>query len=128
MKTIQVLPAIILFATAAIAQEIQPIPAEQAEKIGRKILATLGSPADAPFAVDADASKGAGIKAGDLGMLAQPDRKVTAEAVDAAGKEPVALGHLWMRMVVPSVNGTAADPAKLRTVTVKDGDTNSEVP
>jgi hypothetical protein len=78
--------------------------------------------------VDPDAEKPAAIKAsGETGLLALPDKKLTPESVAAAGKEIVALGHLWMRNVVPAVNNSAPDSAKLRTVAVADGDKEVKV-
>ena len=128
MKSMKLLPAILLIATCALSQEIQPMPAEQTAKIARKVAEALGSLTDAPFAVDADADKSVGIKAsGDTGLLAIPDRKLTAEAVANAGEAVSALGQLWMRNVVPAVNRASADPAKLRTVTVRDGEQDAKV-
>lgn len=128
MKSMKYLPVLLLLATCAIAEEIQPMPAEQAGKIARKVAAALGAPADAPFAVDGDADKSAGIKAsGETGLLAIPDRKLTAESVANAGKVVSALGQLWMRNVVPAVSNAAASPAQLRTVTVRDGDQEAKV-
>lgn len=128
MKPMKLLPAILLIATCAVAQEIQQMPAEQAGKIARKVAEALGSLTDAPFVVDGDADKSVGIKAsGETGLLAIPDRKLTAEAVANAGEAVSALGQLWMRNVVPAVNSASADPAKLRTVTVRDGDQEAKV-
>jgi hypothetical protein len=123
MITMKLVPALLVVAACAVAQEIQQVPVEQAGKIARKVTASLGSPSDAPFAVDPDVEKPAAIKgSGETGLLALPDRKLKPEALAAAGKETTALGHLWMRNVVPAVNNAAPDPAKLRTVTVADND------
>ena len=128
MKAMKLLPVLALISTFAVAQEIQQVPAEQAGKIERKVTEALGSPTDAPFAVDADAEKSAGIKgSGDVGLLAIPDKKLTVEKVAGAGREASALGQLWMRNVVPAVSSTAPDAAKLRTVTVHDGDKDAKV-
>ncbi len=128
MKPMKLLPAIFLIATCAVAQEIQQMPAEQSAKIARKVADALGSLTDAPFAVDGDADKSSGLKAsGETGLLAIPDRKLTAEIVANAGKEVTALGQLWMRNVVPAVNNASADPARLRTVSVRDGDQEAKV-
>ena len=87
MNPMKLLPAILLIATCAVAAEIQQMPAEQVAKIARLVGAALGSPSDVPFAVDADADKSAGIKGGgDTGLVAIPDRKLTAEAVANAGR------------------------------------------
>ena len=128
MKAMKFLSTILLIATCAVAEEIQRMPAEQAGKIALKVAAALGSPSDAPFSVDADADKSAGIKAsGETGLIAIPDRKLTAETVANAGKEVMALGQLWMRNVVPAVNNGAADPARLRRVIVRDGEQEATV-
>jgi len=124
----KLIPALLLIVTCAVAEEIQQVSAEQAGKIARKVTAALGSPSDAPFAVDPDVAKPAGIKAsGDTGLLAVPDRKLTPDALAAAGKESTALGHLWMRNIVPQVNNVAPERAKLRTVAVADNDTEVKV-
>ena len=62
MKAMKLLPILVLISSFAVAQEIQQLSAEQAGKIARKVAEALGSPTDAPFAVDADAEKSAGIK------------------------------------------------------------------
>ena len=129
MKT-KFIPALILLATFAFtsAQEIQQVPAEQAGKIARKVTAALGSPTDAPFPVEPDLEKPAGIKAsGETGLLALPDKKLKAESLAAAGKEATPLGHLWMRNITLAVNSVAPDPAKLRVVGVADGDKEVKV-
>ncbi len=128
MKTLKLIPLLTLIASFASAQGIQQMPAEQAEKIARRVTETLGSVSDAPFNVDADVTKSAGIKGGgDAGLLAIPDRKLTPDAVANAGKSGIAVGQLWMRKVVPAVNSAAPDAAKLRTVTVSDGDQQAKV-
>ncbi len=128
MKTLKLIPLLTFITAFASAEGVQQMPAEQAGKIARKVVETLGVPSDAPFSVDADISKSAGIKGGgDAGLLAIPDRKLTADVVADAGKTGTAVGQLWMRNVVPAVNSAAADPAKLRTVTVRDGDQEAKV-
>jgi len=47
-------------------------------------------------------------------LIALPDRKLTLGTFDAVGKEIAAVGHLWMRKVVPFVNGGPPEPAKLQ--------------
>jgi hypothetical protein len=124
----KLLPALLILTALATAQNIEQVPAEKALKIARKITAALGSPADAPFAVDADVEKPAAIKgSGETGLLALPDKKLTPEVLAAAGKEITAIGHLWMRNVVPAVNNGAPDPAKLRTVGVTEDEKEVKV-
>lgn len=122
MKT-PLLTTLLALTALAFAQDIQQVPAEQAAAIARKAVAALGQPADAPFAVDADTDKPAAIRAsGDVGLLAMPDKKLTPATLAATGKDTTALGQLWMRNIVPAPGGSAPDPAKLRTIAVKDKD------
>ena len=122
------IPALILIATTAFAQEIQQVPAAEAGKIARKVTAALGSPTDAPFAVDPDLEKPAGIKAsGETGLLALPDKKLKPESLAAAGQDVTPLGHLWMRNIVLAVNNAAPDPAKLRVIGIADNDKEVKV-
>jgi hypothetical protein len=126
----KLLPALLVLTSLTLAQNIEQIPAEKAGKIARAVTTALGSPADAPFAVDPDVEKLAGIKGpNDTGLLALPDKKLTPEALASAGKDTVALGHLWLRNIVPIVNNAAPEPAKLRTIAVaeKDGEVKVEV-
>jgi hypothetical protein len=124
----KLLSALVALTSFAIAQNIEQLSAEQAGKIARKVTASLGTPADAPFAVDPDVEKPAGIKgSGEVGLLALPDRKLTPAALASVGKETAALGHLWMRNVVPAASGSAPEPAKLRTVAVSDNDKEVKV-
>lgn len=117
------IPALLIFTSFAIAEEIQQVPADQAAKIALKLSAALGSPTDAPFAVEPDLEKPAGIKAsGETGLLALPDKKLKAESLAAAGKDVTPIGHLWMRNIVLAVNNAAPDPAKLRVIGIADKD------
>ncbi len=109
-------------ATVSLAQEIESVPQEKALAIARKLITTLGTPADAPVATDVDTDKAVSLKAGQAGLLAMPDKKLTSEALAAAGKEPLVIGQLWMHKVVPAVQKTAPSPDKLRSITVDDGD------
>jgi hypothetical protein len=109
------------------AQEVEPVPAEHTAGIAAKLLEVLGKPADAPLATEVDADKAVAIKAGKAGMLAMPDKKLSPATLDGAGKDPVAVGQLWMHLVVPQVDKTAPDPDKLRTLTVGDGEKEAKV-
>jgi hypothetical protein len=122
------LPALLALTSFTIAQNIEQVPAGQAGKIARKVTAALGSPADAPFAVDPDVEKPAAIKgSGDAGVLALPDRKLTPGTIASVAKDTAAFAHLWMRNVVPAVNNAAPDPAHLRTVAVSDNEKEVKV-
>ncbi len=128
MKAMKLITILALISTFAVAQEIQQVSPEQAGKIARKVTEAMGSPSDAPFAVDADVEKATAIKgSGEVGLLAIPDKMLTVEKVRGAGKALFALGQMWMRNVVPAVGNAAPDAAKLRTVTVHERDQDAKV-
>jgi hypothetical protein len=111
----KILIPLIALTTFSVAQEIEVVPAENAQRAARKITEHVGAVADAPFAMEPDTDKPAALKAGKAGLLAMPDRKLTVETLTGVGKEPKPVGQLWMHRVVPSVAGAAPDPAKLRS-------------
>jgi hypothetical protein len=118
---------ILALSTFAIAQEPETIPLEKAQEVARKITAGFGAPADAPLAVEVDTAKVSGLKAGKAGLIVIADKNLTKETLEKAGAEAKGIGQLWMNKIVPAVAGSAADPAKLRSVEFPDGDEKRNV-
>ena len=54
MKTVL---AFLAIAGCVLAQEIEKVPDEEAQKIASRIAAVFGAPADAPFAIDVNVDK-----------------------------------------------------------------------
>ena len=104
----------------AFAQE--RIPTEETQKIARKLIETLGKPADVQLTVDADPDQSEGYKHDQLGLVVLPDRKLTAEALNAAGAEPIPVGQLWLKGISPMVDGKVIPNGQHRvfSLTVKD--------
>jgi hypothetical protein len=120
MKT---LAAFLSVALCTFAQDVEKISEEEAQKVARRIAANFSAPADAPFTVEVDVDKPSGLKGGDkAGIIAIPDKRLTAEVVAATGKEITPVGHLWMYNVVPAVEGRAPEPGKLRSVEFGEGE------
>ncbi len=124
MKSIFALLALTVF---AVAQSVEPIPTDKAELVARRLVVALGAPADAPFASVVDPAKASGLKAGAGGLIFVPETKLTAEAVASVGKEPVALGQLWLRGASITVGDMAPAAAKLRNVEIVDGEQKRSV-
>lgn len=123
MRTIFTILAVTI--ATSFAAEVETIESDAAGKIARVILAQYGVPADAPFVNELDTEKVAGIKGGERGAIVIPDKKLTVESLTAATEKSTPIGQLWMHKVVPSINGSAADAAKLRTVKIA-GDEGSK--
>ena len=81
----KLLAPLLVFGACAFAQEIQQVPSYVAAKIAQRVTASLGSPADAPFAVDPDLKKPGGVMASwETILVALPDRKLTPDTLAAA--------------------------------------------
>ncbi|MEK0449649.1 MAG: hypothetical protein RL088_1917 [Verrucomicrobiota bacterium] len=125
MKTLIAILAVSV--ATVVAAEIESIDSEQLGKIARRILSDYGSPADVPVATDVDVEKAAGLKGGEAGLIAMPDKKLSAESLATISDKPVTFGQLWMHKVVPAIGGSAPSAAKLRTVEVGDEHKKVEV-
>lgn len=122
MKTLLALAATLMLTAAALADEIEAAPLEEAQKAAHKVAANLPSLADAPIVIDADFDKPHLIKSGGAGVMIIPDKKLTAETLAAARETPVPVGQLWMLKATIAEHGHAFAADKTRRIVVEDGD------
>jgi hypothetical protein len=113
--------------TATCFAEPEPMPAEEAQRIAHKLNDAIGHPADAPLAADVDPDKPQGLKAGGVGLMVLPDRKLAADALASAGKEVTPLGQLWTLSASVAADGRPLASDRLRLVRIADGDKSVEV-
>ena len=116
---------VVALSTAAMAQD--RLGTEEAQKVGRKLVDLLGTPADAQLTISADTDRGEGYKHGELGLLVLPDQKLTAAVLEGAKAEPVPVGQLWMKGITPVSDGVSVPVAKHRKLTVTEGDKSVDV-
>ena len=116
---------VVALSTVAMAQD--RIGTEEAQKVGRKLVDLLGTPADAQLTISADTDRGEGYKHGELGLLVLPDQKLTAAVLEGAKAEPVPVGQLWMKGITPVSDGVIVPVAKHRKLTVTEGDKSVDV-
>ncbi len=119
------LVAVLAAAVSLRAQE--PIPAEEAQRIAHKLNDIVGNPSDAPFTADVDPDKPNGFKVGGAGLMVLPDRKLTADALEHAGKDAIAVGQLCALDATVATNGRPVASDKLRLVKVGDGEKSRDV-
>lgn len=122
MKTLTVLAFI---AATAMGQEV--VPLDEAQRGARKVTDTLGTIADAPLTTDVDLDKPQAIKAGKVGLLIIPDKKLTLETLGSAGDAIMPIGQLWTLNVSLGKNGEPMPNDKIRFVSVSDGDRDLQV-
>lgn len=128
MKTPLYFLPLLVIAVRAFAQEA--VPAEETQKIAQKLRESVGQPSDAPFFVDTDTDQPKAIKHGEVGLMVVPDRKLTAQQIEAASKDvkdATPLAQLWTLVVTVAVDGKALAGEKLRMMTVGDGDDSKRV-
>lgn len=111
--------------TMAMAQD--RISTEESQKVARKLVELLGTPADAQLTISADTDRGEGYKHGELGLLVLPDQKLSAAVIEAAKSEPVPVGQLWLKGISPVSDGIIVPVAKHRKLTVTEGDKSVDV-
>ena len=116
---------VVALSTAAMAQD--RLGTEEAQKVGRKLVDLLGTPADAQLTISADTDRGEGYKHGELGLLVLPDQKLTVAVLEGAKAEPVPVGQLWMKGITPVSDGVIVPVAKHRKLTVTEGDKSVDV-
>ena len=116
---------VVALSTVAMAQD--RIGTEEAQKVGRKLVDLLGTPADAQLTISADTDRGEGYKHGELGLLVLPDQKLTAAVLEGAKAEPVPVGQLWMKGITLVSDGVIVPVAKHRKLTVTEGDKSVDV-
>ena len=116
-----------LLALARVATAQEAIDADEAQKIAQKLASIPTATSDQPFAIDVDAQKPVGLKGGDAGLIILPDKHFSADTLANAGKTVTPLGQLWAYRVNLASNGLGVDKAKLRTLTVGEGDKTRDV-
>jgi hypothetical protein len=121
MRTTITAASLLLLAGALLAQE--RVPAEDAQKAGKQ-LAEQSAKLDVPaqVKVEPDADKAFAIHHEKVAALVMPDKKLSADTLSKAGKDVVPVGQLWMRRMVPVVEGksTVNDKLRMIKITIKD--------
>jgi hypothetical protein len=124
-RTLALLP-VLLAPCLASAQE--SLDAEHLQKAVRLITRSTADLKDLQLKLDLDTSKPVGVKGGgDVGLIAIPDKALTADALAKAGKELVPVGQLLTRGVVLAKDGKAVGGDKVRNVIVRDGEKETRV-
>lgn len=120
IKAVAFLFASLLLAHGARAQET--IALDEALKIAQKLAEVPSTFSDQAFAIDVDREKPVGLKGGEAGLVVLPAKGLNTDTLTNAGKDVVPLAQLWMYKVTLANSGTPVDKAKLRSITVGEGD------
>jgi hypothetical protein len=124
-RTIAVVTVLCL-AGAGWAQE--RLPQEQATKLARHFAEEASKVSSPQLKTEVDAEKAFALHAGEAGVMFIPEKGLSADAFAKAGAEPTPLGQLWMRNLVPTVQGKPVPEDKLRLLTVRVKDEDHHLP
>ncbi len=119
-RPIPSLALVALLAATISAPAQERIEPQEAQRIAHKLNDAIGHPSDAPFTTDVDPDKANGFKASGLGLMALPDRKLSADALGNAGKELLPIGQLWTMSATVATDGKAVATDHLRLVKIGD--------
>jgi hypothetical protein len=106
----------------------EPVPQDEAQKAAMLLAEKTAKLDDTPFNIKLDPAKPVGVKAGDYGALIIPAAELKAEDLDKVGEKPTPLAQLWLRQLVPFVNGSAIADSDLRKVDITIDDRQYSLP
>jgi len=105
----------------------ETIALDEAQKIAQKLGDVPSNFSDQAFAVDVDRDKPVGLKGGEAGLIVLPVRGLATDTLTNAGKTVVPVAQLWTYKVTLASGSTPVEKAKLRTITVGEGDKTRDV-
>src|SRR5437870_5109989 len=116
MKRAIAMVSLALLAGRAGAQE--RIAPEVAQKFARLFVEQAAKLDDLQLKLQPDPDKACGLKKDDVGALIIPDKRLSAQALQKAGKEAIPVGQLWVRQLTAVVNDQPVANDRLRIVTI----------
>lgn len=119
-KSLAFLFASLLLASGLRAQET--IALDEAQKIAQKLADVPSTFSDQAFTIDVDRDKPVGLKGGEAGLIVLPVKGLTTDTLANAGKDVVPVAQLWTYKITLANSGSPVDKAKLRSITVGEGD------
>jgi hypothetical protein len=120
-----ILIAIVLSSLAAV-QGQERASREEALKIAFFASANLKEMLATPIPTDPDIKRPVVVKDDDYGGMALPECKLAADAFAKAGKDPVAVGQLWLHKLSPLAEGQVVPVSKLKMVHVNAGSSEGD--
>jgi hypothetical protein len=125
IKSLAIISASLLLIHGVRAQETLAL--DEAQKIAQKLAEVPSTFGDQAFAIDVDRDKPVGLKGGEAGLVVLPVKGLTTDTLVNAGKTVVPVAQLWTYKVTLANSGTPVEKAKLRIITVGEGDKTRDV-
>lgn len=124
--------ALLVAITTARAQEPQPIPAEELAKATALLIEANGRLGALPLKPELAADQAVGFKAGEVGALLIPDKRLKLDKQDKAEKkkskgEVMPVGQLWTLKLSPKEKDAVLPNDKLRLTKITAGEKEMEL-
>ena len=126
MKLIAIAAITAVITATALSQDV--IPQDQMEKVVPRLIERASDQENLPLKLDADAANAFGMKAKDYGVVVIPNKGLSKEQVTKLGKDPLALGQLWMKDLSPAIDSKPAPASKLRIVKITMKEDQADLP
>lgn len=121
--------AITITAGSLRAQDPQPIPADELAKATKLLMEANARIGDLPLKLELAPDQATGLKAGDVGAILIPDKRLKVEKSDKADRKQnktkgaaVPVGQLWTMKLAPKDKDAVVPNDKLRLVKVEAKD------
>jgi hypothetical protein len=126
MKRVMAVACVLCVAAGARAQE--KVPPEMAQRFAKLFVGEAAKETDVPFKADVDPTRAVAIKKDDAHAMVIPAKDLSEAGLDKAGSEIVPVGQLWLRHLVPNLDGKRTPEDQLRIVHVKVNDEDHPLP
>ncbi len=132
MKTKFLFTLALLTAVVVRAQEPKPIPAEELAKATALLMDANGRLGALPLKLELASDQAVGLKAGEVGALVIPDKRLKIEKQDKAEKkkskgEVMPVGQLWTSKLSPKDKDSVLANDKLRLTKITAGEKEMEL-
>ena len=110
--------ALVLAALAGLAAAQERIEPQEAQKFAKLFVEHAAKVGDLQLKLEPDADKPYGLKAGQVGAVVIPDKRLSQEALQKVGKDVTPVGQLWVRNMTAVAKDQPVGNDRLRIVTV----------
>jgi hypothetical protein len=102
------------------------VPQQQATRFARMFAEHAAKISEPPLKTDVDPEKACALGVGEARIMLIPEKGLSEDTFRKASQDVQPVGQLWMRLLVPAMDGKAVPEDRLRIVTIPG--LNNELP
>jgi hypothetical protein len=104
----------------------QRVPQQQAARFAKMFAEHAAKISNPQLKTDVDPEKACALAVGEARIMLIPEKGLSEDTFRKASQDVVPVGQLWMRLLVPAMDGKAVSADRLRIVTIPG--LNNELP